>query len=79
MNDVASEFTLTHPNWFMINVSELGFMGKLFKATDLPVMVTYFHMFYNSNPVDLMSYDIIVAKVCSSGMDANKCRKEKQN
>lgn len=31
-------------------LSFLGFIGKMFKSTDLPYLITYFQMFYNDQP-----------------------------
>ena len=77
MQNVAKNFTSSNPNWFLINFAELGFIGKFFKATDLPIMVMYFAMFYKNNPVDLLLYDIVYSKACSSGISWENCKKEK--
>ena len=77
MQNVARNFSSSNPNWFLIKFSELGFIGKFFKATDLPIMVMYFVMFYKNNPVDLLLYDIVHAKACSSGISSQNCAKEK--
>ena len=77
IQDVAQNFSISNPNWFMINFAELGFIGKLFKSTDLPIMVMYFSMFYRNNPVDLLLYDIVYAKACTSGISPKDCAKEK--
>ena len=77
IQDAAKKFTTHNPNWFLMNFAEQGFIGKFFKATDLPIMVMYFAMFYKNNPVDLLLYDIVYAKACTSGISAKDCAKEK--
>ena len=43
--------------WTMLEFSELGFIGKLFKSSDLDLLSRYMKMFYEEQPVDwLMSY-----------------------
>lgn len=44
-------------NWTMLEFSELGFIGKLFRSVDLDKLARYMRMFYAEQPVDwLMSY-----------------------
>jgi len=44
-------------NWAMLEFSELGFIGKLFRSSDLNKLARYMRMFYAEQPVDwLMSY-----------------------
>jgi alpha-1,3-mannosylglycoprotein beta-1,4-N-acetylglucosaminyltransferase C len=43
--------------WTMLEFSELGFIGKLFKSSNLPLLSRYMTMFYVEQPVDwLMNY-----------------------
>ena len=50
--------------WLVIEFSELGFIGKLFKTTDLPLVAQFFTMFFQDKPCDWLLYDIIDTKVC---------------
>jgi alpha-1,3-mannosylglycoprotein beta-1,4-N-acetylglucosaminyltransferase C len=44
-------------NWAMLEFSELGFIGKLFRASDLDRLARYMRLFYAEQPVDwLMKY-----------------------
>ena len=49
--------SMEHAQWAMLEFSELGFIGKLFKSADLLKLGRYMLMFYEEQPVDfLMSY-----------------------
>ena len=37
---------------FVIDFCQLGFIGKMFKAVELPWLVQFFLMFYNDKPGD---------------------------
>ncbi|PNJ83788.1 MGAT4D isoform 9, partial [Pongo abelii] len=45
-------------NWFFIEFSMLGFIGKLFRSEDLTQFVRFFLMFYKEKPVDWLLNDI---------------------
>lgn len=38
--------------WAVLEFSELGFIGKLFRATDLPKLSKFMMTFYEEQPVD---------------------------
>ncbi|CAL9703567.1 unnamed protein product [Knipowitschia caucasica] len=43
-------------NWAMLEFSNLGFIGKLYKSTDLPILAQFLFLFYQEMPCDwLMS------------------------
>ncbi len=63
--------------WFVIDYCQLGFIGKLFRSTDLPVLVSFFVMFYNDKPVDWLLEHVLSTMVCKLDQDAKKCKKEK--
>ncbi|KAM5307526.1 alpha-1,3-mannosyl-glycoprotein 4-beta-N-acetylglucosaminyltransferase-like protein MGAT4D isoform 2-T2 [Glossophaga mutica] len=54
--------SITSNNWFYIEFSVLGFIGKLFKSEDLSDFVRFFLMFYKDKPVDLLLGDIFQEK-----------------
>ena len=64
MKSVALEQTRSKKSWFVIEFSDLGFIGKLFKSSDLGLMAQFFLQFYDDKPVDWLLYDIISTKVC---------------
>ncbi|KAL5013048.1 hypothetical protein ScPMuIL_011599 [Solemya velum] len=63
--------------WLLLEFSSLGFIGKLFKSSQLPTVVEFFLMFYEDKPIDwLLDYYLIV-KVCSPEKDAKHCTRMK--
>ncbi|XP_057402364.1 alpha-1,3-mannosyl-glycoprotein 4-beta-N-acetylglucosaminyltransferase-like protein MGAT4D isoform X3 [Balaenoptera acutorostrata] len=64
---------ITSNNWFYIEFSVLGFIGKLFKSEDLTDFVHFFLMFYKDKPIDLLLGDIFQLKMCNPGETLEKC------
>ncbi|XP_020957216.1 alpha-1,3-mannosyl-glycoprotein 4-beta-N-acetylglucosaminyltransferase-like protein MGAT4D isoform X1 [Sus scrofa] len=64
---------ITSNNWFYIEFSILGFIGKLFKSEDLIDFVRFFLMFYKDKPIDLLLGDIFQVKMCNPGETLEKC------
>ena len=54
-------------DWFVIEFSQLGFIGKMFKGRSLPTLIQFFLMFYNDKPGDWLLSHIIETKVCKIG------------
>ncbi|XP_054967830.1 alpha-1,3-mannosyl-glycoprotein 4-beta-N-acetylglucosaminyltransferase-like protein MGAT4D isoform X5 [Pan paniscus] len=65
-------------NWFFIEFSMLGFIGKLFRSEDLTHFVRFFLMFYKEKPIDWLLNDIFRVKVCDTGEDLRNCMKRKK-
>ncbi|XP_037848246.1 alpha-1,3-mannosyl-glycoprotein 4-beta-N-acetylglucosaminyltransferase-like protein MGAT4D [Chlorocebus sabaeus] len=65
-------------NWFFIEFSMLGFIGKLFRSEDLTHFVRFFLMFYKEKPIDWLLNDIFQIKVCDTGEDLGNCIKRKK-
>ena len=63
MKDVAAEYSAAKQNWFVIDFCQLGFIGKLFRTMDLPILIQFFLIFFNDKPVDWLLYDMINTKV----------------
>ena len=60
-------------NWFVIEFSKLGFIGKMFKVSELSIAIQFFLTFFKDKPVDWLLSDIIYTKVCSPEMNAKMC------
>ena len=60
-------------NWFVIEFCEFGFIGKMFKVSDLSLVIQFFLAFFKDKPVDWLLSDIINTKVCSPEMDTKTC------
>ncbi len=67
----------TKPPWFVIDYCQLGFIGKLFRSSDLPRLVQFFLLFYNDKPVDWLLENVLQTMVCKLDHDVQKCKKEK--
>ncbi|NWR66599.1 MGT4B acetylglucosaminyltransferase, partial [Bucorvus abyssinicus] len=63
--------------WMILEFSQLGFIGKLFKSEDLPLIVEFFLMFYKDKPIDWLIDNLLWVKVCNPEKDAIHCEKEK--
>ncbi|XP_037253186.1 alpha-1,3-mannosyl-glycoprotein 4-beta-N-acetylglucosaminyltransferase-like protein MGAT4D isoform X1 [Falco biarmicus] len=63
--------------WMILEFSQLGFIGKLFKSEDLPLIVDFFLMFYKDKPIDWLMDHLLWVKVCNPEKDAIHCEKEK--
>lgn len=78
MKHFALEKIADKQTWFVIDFCQLGFIGKMFKAAELPWLVQFFLMFYNDKPVDWLLENLIQTKVCKLDQDHKKCKKEKE-
>ncbi|POI35054.1 hypothetical protein CIB84_001194 [Bambusicola thoracicus] len=58
--------------WMVLEFSQLGFIGKLFKSEDLPLLVEFFLMFYKDKPIDWLLDHLFWVKVCNPEKDADK-------
>ncbi|KAJ0002735.1 hypothetical protein NQD34_007884, partial [Periophthalmus magnuspinnatus] len=63
--------------WLYLEFSHLGFIGKLFRTLDLPMIVRFFLMFHKDKPIDWLLDHILWVKVCHPEKDAKDCDKEK--
>jgi len=70
MNDVGS--------WFLMEFTNLGFIGKLFRSESLSVLLDYVLMFYREKPVDWLLEHILYTKVCNPEKDMKECAHEKR-
>lgn len=60
-------------DWLLLEFSHLGFIGKLFKSSDLPFVVEFFLMFHKDKPVDWLLDHLIYVKVCNPEKDNKHC------
>lgn len=66
-------------DWIVLEFSQLGFIGKLFRSSDLPLIIDFFLMFYKDKPIDWLLDHFIWVKVCNPERDAKHCQNEKAN
>uniref|UniRef100_A0A8C3SA18 MGAT4 family member D n=1 Tax=Chelydra serpentina TaxID=8475 RepID=A0A8C3SA18_CHESE len=72
-------FALKQPSdeWMILEFSQLGFIGKLFRTKDLPLIVEFFLMFYKDKPIDWLLDHLLWVKVCSPEKDPKHCDRQK--
>ncbi|NP_001020837.1 alpha-1,3-mannosyl-glycoprotein 4-beta-N-acetylglucosaminyltransferase-like protein MGAT4D precursor [Rattus norvegicus] len=65
--------SVTSKDWFYIEFSVLGFIGKLFRSKDLMDFVHFFLIFYRAKPIDVLLDDIALLRMCSFGGPLRSC------
>lgn len=75
MKNAALKQSSEKKDWFIIEFCSLGFIGKMIKTVDLPILIIYFIMFYNDQPVDWLLYKIGHVRYCRLDDNERKCRK----
>ncbi|XP_062991469.1 alpha-1,3-mannosyl-glycoprotein 4-beta-N-acetylglucosaminyltransferase-like protein MGAT4D [Elgaria multicarinata webbii] len=63
--------------WMILEFSQLGFIGKLFRCRDLPLIVEFFLMFYKDKPIDWLLDHLLWVKVCHPEKDGKHCGRQK--
>ncbi|KAM9357337.1 alpha-1,3-mannosyl-glycoprotein 4-beta-N-acetylglucosaminyltransferase B [Symphorus nematophorus] len=63
--------------WLYLEFSQLGFIGKMFRTRDLPMIAEFFLMFHRDKPIDWLLDHILWVKVCSPEKDAKHCNEQK--
>ncbi|XP_067237801.1 alpha-1,3-mannosyl-glycoprotein 4-beta-N-acetylglucosaminyltransferase B-like isoform X2 [Chanodichthys erythropterus] len=63
--------------WLFLEFSQLGFIGKLFRSSDLPMIVEFILMFHKDKPIDWLLDHILWVKVCNPERDSKHCNNEK--
>ncbi|XP_061541081.1 alpha-1,3-mannosyl-glycoprotein 4-beta-N-acetylglucosaminyltransferase B isoform X6 [Phycodurus eques] len=66
------KFALQQPSddWMILEFSQLGFIGKMFKSSDLSLIAEFMLMFYKDKPIDWLLDHIMWVKVCNPEKDA---------
>ncbi|XP_037136808.1 alpha-1,3-mannosyl-glycoprotein 4-beta-N-acetylglucosaminyltransferase A isoform X1 [Syngnathus acus] len=70
---------LASEDWMILEFSQLGFIGKMFKAPDLNLIVEFIFMFYKEKPIDWLLDHILWVKVCNPEKDAKHCERQKSS
>ncbi|XP_059202475.1 alpha-1,3-mannosyl-glycoprotein 4-beta-N-acetylglucosaminyltransferase A-like isoform X2 [Centropristis striata] len=63
--------------WLFLEFSQLGFIGKMFRTRDLPMISEFFLMFHRDKPIDWLLDHILWVKVCNPEKDAKDCNVQK--
>ncbi|KAL0974235.1 hypothetical protein UPYG_G00217500 [Umbra pygmaea] len=69
--------SLTSDDWMFLEFSQLGFIGKMFRARDLPMIAEFFLMFHKDKPIDWLLDHILWVKACNPEKDAKDCNNQK--
>uniref|UniRef100_A0A8C4X3F2 Alpha-1,3-mannosyl-glycoprotein 4-beta-N-acetylglucosaminyltransferase A n=1 Tax=Erpetoichthys calabaricus TaxID=27687 RepID=A0A8C4X3F2_ERPCA len=69
----------TSADWMVLEFSQLGFIGKLFRISDLPLIVEFILMFHKDKPIDWLLEHILWVKVCNPEKDAKHCERQKES
>ncbi|XP_050817520.1 alpha-1,3-mannosyl-glycoprotein 4-beta-N-acetylglucosaminyltransferase B isoform X1 [Gopherus flavomarginatus] len=79
--NTMKNFALQQPSeeWMILEFSQLGFIGKMFKSLDLSLIVEFILMFYKDKPIDWLLDHILWVKVCNPEKDAKHCDRQKAN
>uniref|UniRef100_A0A8B9RMK8 Alpha-1,3-mannosyl-glycoprotein 4-beta-N-acetylglucosaminyltransferase A n=1 Tax=Astyanax mexicanus TaxID=7994 RepID=A0A8B9RMK8_ASTMX len=70
---------LASEDWMILEFSQLGFIGKMFQAPDLNLIVEFIFMFYKEKPIDWLLDHILWVKVCNPEKDAKHCERQKSS
>uniref|UniRef100_A0A8I6A1A7 Alpha-1,3-mannosyl-glycoprotein 4-beta-N-acetylglucosaminyltransferase A n=1 Tax=Rattus norvegicus TaxID=10116 RepID=A0A8I6A1A7_RAT len=70
---------LSSEEWMILEFSQLGFIGKMFQAPDLALVVEFILMFYKEKPIDWLLDHILWVKICNPEKDAKHCDRQKAN
>ncbi|XP_051513699.1 alpha-1,3-mannosyl-glycoprotein 4-beta-N-acetylglucosaminyltransferase B-like isoform X2 [Myxocyprinus asiaticus] len=63
--------------WLYLEFSQLGFIGKLFRTSDLPMILEFILMFHKDKPIDWLLDHILWVKACNPEKDLKHCNNEK--
>ncbi|KAJ8015637.1 hypothetical protein DPEC_G00028170 [Dallia pectoralis] len=69
--------SLASDDWMFLEFSQLGFIGKMFRARDLPMIAEFFLMFHRDKPIDWLLDHILWVKACNPEKDDTDCKKQK--
>ncbi|ESO10802.1 hypothetical protein HELRODRAFT_72364 [Helobdella robusta] len=59
--------------WLLLEFSHLGFIGKLFRSSDVPLVTEFFLMFHRDKPVDWLLDHLLYVKVCNPEKSNKHC------
>uniref|UniRef100_A0A914US84 Uncharacterized protein n=1 Tax=Plectus sambesii TaxID=2011161 RepID=A0A914US84_9BILA len=62
-------------SWLMLELSSLGFIGKLFRTSDLPLLINFFLTFHKERPVDWLLDVLFDVTYCANKQNHESCRK----
>uniref|UniRef100_A0A8C3ALW8 Alpha-1,3-mannosyl-glycoprotein 4-beta-N-acetylglucosaminyltransferase A n=1 Tax=Cyclopterus lumpus TaxID=8103 RepID=A0A8C3ALW8_CYCLU len=71
---------LSSEDWMILEFSQLGFIGKMFQAPDLNLIVEFIFMFYKEKPIDwLLDHILWVKSAILRKMRYKHCERQKSS
>lgn len=64
-------------NWYLLEYSSLGFIGKLFRTKDLSIMIEFIFIFYKDKPVDWLLDHLFYVRFCNPEASTKECQRVK--
>lgn len=77
MQTFVTKQTVLSKDWIILDFCSLGFIGKMFKSSDLSQLIIFFVIFYNDKPIDWLLENFVQTKMCRIDLDHKACNKEK--
>ncbi|XP_021954594.1 alpha-1,3-mannosyl-glycoprotein 4-beta-N-acetylglucosaminyltransferase B [Folsomia candida] len=76
MKDFALKTTVKTSDWFMLDFCQLGFIGKLFRGSDLWKLVEFILLFFKDKPGDWLLSHFFSVKYCKLDYNHKRCLRE---
>ncbi|XP_035829309.1 alpha-1,3-mannosyl-glycoprotein 4-beta-N-acetylglucosaminyltransferase B [Aplysia californica] len=73
ITSMSNTINKQYGEWFLLQFSTLGFIGRLFKCSDVPKIMEFLLMFYNQKPCDWLLDDYLRVQSCGHGENWKKC------
>ncbi|CAL8116080.1 unnamed protein product [Orchesella dallaii] len=76
MKNFAISNSVKGDEWFMLDFCQLGFIGKLFRSSDLWKLVEFILLFYQDKPGDWLLSHFFSVKYCKLDYNHKRCLRE---
>ncbi|XP_059150146.1 alpha-1,3-mannosyl-glycoprotein 4-beta-N-acetylglucosaminyltransferase B-like isoform X2 [Physella acuta] len=73
VNSMKQAIAENYGDWFLLQFSTLGFIGRLFKSEDVPKVMEFLLMFFSQKPCDWLLGDFLHVRMCSHGDKWSLC------
>lgn len=70
--------TCENQTWYVLSFCKLGFIGKLFRSSDLPDLIAYLRTFYNDKPSDWLLDLFITTRYCNKPTNTPECTEDRK-
>ncbi|RUS78337.1 hypothetical protein EGW08_013888, partial [Elysia chlorotica] len=73
ITSIKKAIAFNRGNWFILEFSTLGFIGRLFHTNQVPNMAEFLLMFHTQKPCDWLMEDYLWVQMCGHGEKWAKC------